>query len=157
MQGLIIAGLALVAAELGLLACGRRYLDCILALFASWLRHTLVFPLRIGLADGNILASLALLFWGGLRGRRGPAELPQRLPGSPVGYSGGQHRAGGPRPRQSSYFPDWLLEQRRRPEQALVSVVATSYLLGVLTPQVKKLGGTLGIKSLSKEPGVRAC
>ena len=55
-----------------------------------------------------------------------------------------------PRLRQGSYFPDWLLERRRRSEQALVSVVATSYLLGVSTRRVEKLAATLGIKSLSK-------
>jgi hypothetical protein len=35
-----------------------------------------------------------------------------------------------PKLRTGSYFPDWLLPHRRRAEQALVSVVATSYLLG---------------------------
>jgi putative transposase len=55
-----------------------------------------------------------------------------------------------PRLRAGSYFPDWLLERRRRSEQALVSVVATSYLLGVSTRRVGKLAETLGIKSLSK-------
>jgi transposase-like protein len=35
-----------------------------------------------------------------------------------------------PKLRQGSYFPDWLLERRRRAEAALVTVVATSYLLG---------------------------
>jgi transposase-like protein len=35
---------------------------------------------------------------------------------------------------QGSYFPDWLLERRRRAEQALVTVVAASYLLGVSAP-----------------------
>jgi putative transposase len=55
-----------------------------------------------------------------------------------------------PRLRQGSYFPEWLLERRRRSEQALVSVVATSYLLGVSTRRVEKLAETLGIKSLSK-------
>src|SRR4029453_15785196 len=38
-----------------------------------------------------------------------------------------------PKLRSGSYFPDWLLQHRRRAEQALVSVVATSYLLGVST------------------------
>jgi putative transposase len=55
-----------------------------------------------------------------------------------------------PRLRQASYFPDWLLERRRRSEQALISVVATSYLLGVSTRRVEKLAETLGIQSLSK-------
>jgi putative transposase len=55
-----------------------------------------------------------------------------------------------PKLRQGSYFPDWLLERRRRAEQALISVVATSYLLGVSTRRVEKLAETLGITSLSK-------
>ena len=60
-----------------------------------------------------------------------------------------------PRLRAGSYFPEWLLERRRRSEQALVSVVATSYLLGVSTRRVEKLAETLGIKSLSKSQGGR--
>jgi putative transposase len=55
-----------------------------------------------------------------------------------------------PKLRQGSYFPDWLLQHRRRAEQALVSVVATSYLLGVSTRRVEKLVEQLGVKSLSK-------
>src|SRR3954451_19691480 len=55
-----------------------------------------------------------------------------------------------PKLREGSYFPEWLLESRRRAEQALVSVVATSYLLGVSTRRVEKLVGQLGITSLSK-------
>ena len=38
-----------------------------------------------------------------------------------------------PKLRQGSFFPDWLLTHRRRAEQALVTVVATAYLLGVST------------------------
>jgi putative transposase len=55
-----------------------------------------------------------------------------------------------PKLRQGSYFPEWLLERRRRSEHALISVVATSYLLGVSTRRVEKLAETLGITSLSK-------
>jgi len=55
-----------------------------------------------------------------------------------------------PKLRSGSYFPDWLLERRRRAEQALVSVVATSYLLGVSTRRVEKLVAQLGITQLSK-------
>jgi putative transposase len=55
-----------------------------------------------------------------------------------------------PKLRQGSYFPDWLLEHRRRAEQALVTVVATSYLLGVSTRRVEKLAETLGVTRLSK-------
>jgi putative transposase len=55
-----------------------------------------------------------------------------------------------PKLRSGSYFPDWLLERRRRAEQALVSVVATSYLLSVSTRRVDKLVDQLGIKTISK-------
>jgi putative transposase len=55
-----------------------------------------------------------------------------------------------PKLRQGSYFPDWLLTHRRRAEQALVSVVATAYLLGVSTRRVEKLVEQLGITQLSK-------
>jgi putative transposase len=55
-----------------------------------------------------------------------------------------------PKLRHGSYFPDWLLQHRRRAEQALVSVVATAYLLGVSTRRVEKLVEQLGITGLSK-------
>jgi len=55
-----------------------------------------------------------------------------------------------PKLREGSYFPEWLLERRRRAESALVSVVATSYLLGVSTRRMEKLVEQLGISRLSK-------
>lgn len=55
-----------------------------------------------------------------------------------------------PKLRSGSYFPDWLLERRRRAEQALISVVATSYLLGVSTRRVDRLVEQLGITGISK-------
>lgn len=55
-----------------------------------------------------------------------------------------------PKLRSGSYFPGWLLERRRRAEQALISVVATSYLLGVSTRRVDKLVEQLGVKNISK-------
>ena len=55
-----------------------------------------------------------------------------------------------PRLREGSYFPEWLLRYRRRAEAAMVSVVATSYLLGVSTRRMEKLVAQLGIESLSK-------
>ena len=55
-----------------------------------------------------------------------------------------------PKLRQGSYFPDWLLERRKRAERALTTVVATCYLLGVSTRRMEKLVETLGITSLSK-------
>src|SRR3954468_3350606 len=55
-----------------------------------------------------------------------------------------------PKLRSGSYFPDWLLERRRRAERALTTVVATCYLLGVSNRRVEKLVESLGITRLSK-------
>ncbi len=55
-----------------------------------------------------------------------------------------------PKLREGTYFPEWLLERRKRAERALTSVVATCYLLGVSTRRMDKLVGSLGIESLSK-------
>ena len=58
--------------------------------------------------------------------------------------------------RTGSYFPARLLERRRRAEQALISVVATAYLLGVSTRRVEKLAQSLGSprsKSQVSAPG----
>ncbi len=55
-----------------------------------------------------------------------------------------------PKLRSGSYYPDWLLERRRRAERALTTVVATCYLLGVSTRRMEKLVETLGITRLSK-------
>ena len=55
-----------------------------------------------------------------------------------------------PKLRQGTYFPEWLLERRKRAEAALVTVVADCYLAGVSTRRMDKLVKTLGIHSLSK-------
>jgi transposase-like protein len=55
-----------------------------------------------------------------------------------------------PKLRSGSYFPDWLLERRRRAEAALTSVVATCYLLGVPARRMEKLVESLGITRLSR-------
>src|SRR5690348_15004098 len=55
-----------------------------------------------------------------------------------------------PKLRHGAYFPDWLLERRRRAERALTTVVATCYLLGVSTRRMEKLVESLGITRLSK-------
>jgi putative transposase len=55
-----------------------------------------------------------------------------------------------PKLRSGSYFPDWLLERRRRAERALTTVVATCYLLGVSTRRVERLVESLGVTRLSK-------
>jgi len=50
-----------------------------------------------------------------------------------------------PKLRSGSYFPDWLVEPRRRAERALVQVVAECYVKGVSTRRVDGLVRTLGI------------
>jgi len=55
-----------------------------------------------------------------------------------------------PKLRQGTYFPEWLLERRKRAERALTSVVATCYLLGVSTRRMEKLVESLGVTKLSK-------
>src|SRR5687767_11228101 len=55
-----------------------------------------------------------------------------------------------PKLRSGSYFPDWLLERRRRAERALTTVVATCYLLDVSTRRMERLVESLGITRLSK-------
>ena len=55
-----------------------------------------------------------------------------------------------PKLRQGTYFPEWLLERRKRAESALITVVADCYLAGVSTRRMDKLVKTLGIDRLSK-------
>jgi len=55
-----------------------------------------------------------------------------------------------PKLRSGTYFPDWLMERRKRAESALVTVVADCYLAGVSTRRMDKLVKTLGIDGLSK-------
>ena len=55
-----------------------------------------------------------------------------------------------PKLREGSYFPEWLLQRRRRAEAALTSVVATCYLLGVSTRRMDRLVQSLGITGLSR-------
>jgi transposase-like protein len=62
-----------------------------------------------------------------------------------------------PKLREGSYFPDWLLDRRRRAEKALISVVADLYLAGVSTRRVEKAIQTLGVESISKSQVSRLC
>lgn len=55
-----------------------------------------------------------------------------------------------PKVRQGTYYPEWLLEPRRRSERALTAVVAEAYLSGVSTRKVEDLAQALGIESMSK-------
>jgi putative transposase len=62
----------------------------------------------------------------------------------------GSIELGVPKLREGSYFPDWLLQPRRRAEQAFVSVIADAYLAGVSTRRVEKLVQQLGVERMSK-------
>jgi len=55
-----------------------------------------------------------------------------------------------PKLREGTYFPDWLLEPRRRAERAFVQVVAECYVRGVSTRRVEGLVRHLGIERISK-------
>ena len=88
------------------------------------------------------------------------AEYGRPAPGRTAQRNGYRHRdldtrAGTvdvaiPKLRTGSYFPEWLLERRKRAESALITVVADCYLAGVSTRRMDKLVKTLGIDSLSK-------
>jgi len=119
---------------------------------------------RLAHAEPDLLRSMLKSFIDALMGAEADA-----LCGAPYGVSSDERvnfrngyrarewdtRAGTmdvaiPKLRSGSYFPDWLLERRRRAERALTTVVATCYLLGVSTRRMEKLVETLGITRLSK-------
>ncbi len=75
--------------------------------------------------------------------RNGYRDRPWDTRAGSIGLRIGKFRAG-------SYFPDWLLERRRRAEEALTTVVATCYLLGVSTRRTERSAEALGITRLSK-------
>jgi putative transposase len=88
------------------------------------------------------------------------AEYDRPTPGRSTQRNGYRHRdldtrvgtidVAIPKLRKGSYFPQWLLERRKRSESALITVVADCYLAGVSTRRMDKLVKTLGIDSLSK-------
>jgi transposase-like protein len=55
-----------------------------------------------------------------------------------------------PKLRTGSYFPDWLLEPRRRAERALVAVIQEAYVKGVSTRKVDDLVRAMGVSGVSK-------
>ena len=88
------------------------------------------------------------------------AEYGRRSPGRTAQRNGYRHRdldtrvgpidVVVPKLRKGTYFPEWLLERRKRAEAALISFVADCYLAGVSTRRMDKLVKTLGIDSLSR-------
>ena len=61
-----------------------------------------------------------------------------------------------PKLRTGTYFPEWLLERRKRAESALITVVADCYLAGVSTRRMDKLVKTLGASTPCRSPRSRA-
>lgn len=61
-----------------------------------------------------------------------------------------------PKLRSGSYFPSFL-ESRTRSEQALVAVVAESYVNGVSTRKVERVVEQLGVAGMSKSVVSRMC
>jgi len=55
-----------------------------------------------------------------------------------------------PKLRHDSYFPEWLLEPRRRAEQALVAVITQCYVEGVSTRRVDDVIKAMGMTGISK-------
>lgn len=62
-----------------------------------------------------------------------------------------------PKLRKGSYFPEWLLEPRRRSERALLAAIAEAYVLGVSTRRVERLMETLGLSGISKSRVSEIC
>lgn len=62
-----------------------------------------------------------------------------------------------PKLRQGSYFPDFLLEPRRRAEKALASVVMQAYVEGVSTRRVDDVAKSMGVDGISKSQVSRIC
>jgi len=55
-----------------------------------------------------------------------------------------------PKLRQGSYYPEWLLQHRKRSERALLEVVAECYVRGVSTRKVDAIVKQMGIEGISK-------
>jgi putative transposase len=55
-----------------------------------------------------------------------------------------------PKLRHDTYYPEWLLEPRRRAEKALVAVVCQCYVEGVSTRRVDDIVKSMGIDGISK-------
>jgi transposase-like protein len=125
---------------------------------SSWLRKQLeeASPdlLRVMVKDfaEALMSADADALCGAGYGERSPERINRRN-----GYRerdwdtrGGSIELAVPKLREGSYFPDWLLQARRRAEQAFVSVIADAYLAGVSTRRVEKLVQQLGIERMSK-------
>jgi len=124
----------------------------------GWLRK------QVESADTDLLREMVKVFCEGLMGAEADAlcgaDYGERSPQRVNRRNGYRERpwdtrAGTialevPKLREGSYFPDWLLEPRRRAERAFVQVVAECYVRGVSTRRVEGLVAHLGIERISK-------
>ncbi len=62
-----------------------------------------------------------------------------------------------PKLRSGSYFPDWLLEPRRRTERALVAVIQEAWVKGVSTRRVDDLVRAMGAPRASAAAPCPGC
>jgi putative transposase len=114
--------------------------------------------------DGDLLAELVKTFVNQLMGAEADAicgagygeRSPERV-NSRNGYRAREFdtRVGTielsiPKLREGSYYPDWLLQARKRAEKALVAVVAQCYVEGVSTRRVDDIVRAMGIDGISK-------
>lgn len=60
--------------------------------------------------------------------QRDPAHPPQRLPHRDLDTRVDTLDLAVPKLRSGTYFPDWLMERRKRADSALITVVADCYL-----------------------------
>ena len=114
--------------------------------------------------DGDLLAEMLKAFMNQLMsadadgvcgagyGERSPERVNSRNGYRPRDFDtrAGTIELSIPKLRQGSYYPDWLLEPRRRAEKALVAVVAQCYVEGVSTRRVDDIVRAMGIDGISK-------
>ena len=85
------------------------------------------------------------------RADRGAGELSQRLSDPALGHPGRDRSSWPCRSCAGGvYSPEFLLQPRRRAEQALVAVVCQAYVEGVSTRRVDDLVKAMGIDGISK-------
>lgn len=100
----------------------------------------------------TLMGAEADMLWGAPYGQSGPERVNQRN-----GYRDrrwdtrvGSIELAIPRLRKGSYYPEWLLDPRRRSERSLVQVVTECYVRGVSTRRVEGLVQAMGLTGMSK-------
>ncbi len=100
----------------------------------------------------TLMGAEADMLCGAPYGQSGPERVNQRN-----GYSDrrwdtrvGSIELAIPRLRKGSYYPEWLLDPRRRSERSLVQVVTECYVRGVSTRRVEGLVQAMGLTGMSK-------